>query len=119
MAMTQCSFPPIPVSPSGARAGSGLAVTNVTHRRPVPGLLLSVRTIPGFRLPMEPEDARLTGGTRSLERRLLALNLAGSLPSRAFAKPRLSPQWAAAAQPGSVPLGSVQSASARPGSVAA
>jgi len=30
-------------------------------------------------LSREPEDARITGGTRSLERRLLALNLAGSL----------------------------------------
>lgn len=32
-----------------------------------------------FSLPKEPEDARLTGGTRSLDRRLLALNVAGSL----------------------------------------
>jgi hypothetical protein len=31
-----------------------------------------------FALPKEPEDARITGGTRSLERRLLALNLTGS-----------------------------------------
>lgn len=31
------------------------------------------------RLPEEPEDARLTGVTRSLNRRLLALNLRGSL----------------------------------------
>jgi len=31
------------------------------------------------RLPQEPEDARLTGVTRSLQRRLLALNLGGSL----------------------------------------
>jgi len=30
------------------------------------------------RLPQEPEDARLTGVTRSLQRRLLALNLKGS-----------------------------------------
>ena len=30
-------------------------------------------------LPQEPEDARLTGATRSLNRRLLALNLPGSL----------------------------------------
>jgi hypothetical protein len=29
-------------------------------------------------LPKEPEDARITGGTRSLERRLLALNLTES-----------------------------------------
>ena len=26
-------------------------------------------------MPQEPEDARITGGTRSLDRRLLALNL--------------------------------------------
>jgi hypothetical protein len=31
------------------------------------------------RLPEEPEDARLTGVTRSLNRRLLALNVPGSL----------------------------------------
>jgi len=31
------------------------------------------------RLPQEPEDARLTGVTRSLQRRLLALNLKGTL----------------------------------------
>jgi hypothetical protein len=29
-----------------------------------------------FALAKEPEDARITGGTRSLDRRLLALNLA-------------------------------------------
>ena len=40
-------------------------------------------------LPKEPEDARLTGGTRSLDRRLLALNLAGSLVKSAFGKPEL------------------------------
>ena len=31
------------------------------------------------RLEQEPEDARLTGVTRSLQRRLLGLNLGGSL----------------------------------------
>jgi hypothetical protein len=31
------------------------------------------------RLPQEPEDARITGVTRSLQRRLLALNLPGTL----------------------------------------
>ena len=31
------------------------------------------------RLPQEPEDARITGVTRSLTRRLLALNISGSL----------------------------------------
>ena len=32
-------------------------------------------------LPKESEDARITGSTRSLDRRLLALNLKGSLMS--------------------------------------
>ena len=30
-------------------------------------------------MPQEPEDARMTGVTRSLNRRLLALNIAGTL----------------------------------------
>jgi hypothetical protein len=30
-------------------------------------------------MPYEPEDARITGVTRSLKRRLMALNIAGSL----------------------------------------
>lgn len=33
-------------------------------------------------LPHEDEDSRITGGTRSLIRRLLALNVEGSLPKR-------------------------------------
>jgi hypothetical protein len=45
-------------------------VTTVTQRRPAHRVL--------FALPGEPEDARITGGTRSLDRRLLALNLSGS-----------------------------------------
>jgi hypothetical protein len=36
------------------------------------------------RLPHEPEDARLTGITRSLARRLTALNIEGSLRSSAI-----------------------------------
>jgi hypothetical protein len=39
-----------------------------------PGRQLTPRVV--FRLPNEPEDARITGGTRSLDRRLLGLNLA-------------------------------------------
>jgi hypothetical protein len=45
-------------------------VTKVTQPRPPHRVL--------FALPGEPEDARITGGTRSLDRRLLALNLSGS-----------------------------------------
>ena len=33
-------------------------------------------------LPHESEDIQITGGTRSLVRRLLALNLPGTLPKR-------------------------------------
>ncbi len=36
------------------------------------------------RLPQEPEDARMTGVTRSLQRRLLALNMKGSLTETAL-----------------------------------
>ncbi|GAC1415945.1 MAG: hypothetical protein NVS9B15_10250 [Acidobacteriaceae bacterium] len=43
---------------------------NTPNRQPVP------RSATLFAMPKEPEDARLTGGTRSLERRLLALNFA-------------------------------------------
>lgn len=40
----------------------------------------------------EPEDARLTGGTRSLARRLLALNLAGSRAKSALPKSAPRPE---------------------------
>ena len=44
-----------------------------------------------FSLPKEPEDARLTGGTRSLDRRLLALNIAGTLGKRKPGSERVAP----------------------------
>lgn len=44
-----------------------------------------------FSLPKEPEDARLTGGTRSLDRRLLALNVAGTLGKRRPGSERVAP----------------------------
>jgi hypothetical protein len=54
-------------------------------RAPVPGMLRSIATRePSTRAAhllaqqKEPEDANLTGGTRTLDRRLLALNLYGS-----------------------------------------
>ncbi len=40
------------------------------------------------RLPQEPEDARMTGVTRSLNRRLLALNVQGSLLRRTLSTVR-------------------------------
>ena len=43
------------------------------------GRALSMTESRFARLPEEPEDARITGVTRSLTRRLLALNVPGSL----------------------------------------
>jgi len=55
----------------------GIAVTTVTHPFPIPFRRPVARNASLNTLPNEPEDARLTGGTRSLGRRLLALNLSG------------------------------------------
>jgi hypothetical protein len=60
--------------------------TTVTQRRQ-PSRKTAPRIDSLLRLPKEPEDARLTGGTRSLDRRLLALNLAGTLAKSALGKP--------------------------------
>ncbi len=49
-----------------------IASRQLPTRKPAP------RTASLFTLPKEPEDAGLTGGTRSLDRRLLALNLSGT-----------------------------------------
>ncbi len=52
---------------------------NTRATRMVIGVIPDGRTKNIFsRLPHEPEDARITGVTRSLERRLLALNMAGT-----------------------------------------
>jgi hypothetical protein len=80
------------------RAESGKPLTSATYLRPVQMRPIQTRpvqlrpnqsrplqvpkTAPRMTtiltLPNEPEDAGLTGGTRSLARRLLALNLSGS-----------------------------------------
>ena len=59
---------------------SEAALTAVTRHRPIPSCQPVPRAISLRKLPKEPEDARLTGGTRSLDRRLLALNLSGLPP---------------------------------------
>lgn len=53
----------------------GKPVASVGYLRPAPNRQPAPRSAALFALSKEPEDARLTGGTRSLERRLLALNL--------------------------------------------
>jgi hypothetical protein len=85
MAAIPTSYTRFKSSAPGTRVPSGLLVTSVTPRRP---LSLATTSQPGklFALPKEPEDAKLTGGTRSLDRRLLALNIAGTLPKPTLAK---------------------------------
>jgi hypothetical protein len=55
---------------------SGKPVASATYLRPAQMRLPSPRKAL-FAMPKEPEDAGITGGTRSLDRRLLALNLTG------------------------------------------
>jgi hypothetical protein len=45
----------------------------------VDAIAASAMTARTLRLPQEPEDAKMTGVTRSLNRRLLGLNVGGSL----------------------------------------
>jgi hypothetical protein len=61
------------------RVEPGATGTTVTPHRLIPMRQATARVTP-ISMPKEPEDALLTGGTRSLDRRLLALNLSGSLP---------------------------------------
>jgi len=85
MAAIPTSYTRFKSSAPGTGIPSGLLVTSVTPRRQ---LTVPPTSQPGklFSLPKEPEDAKLTGGTRSLDRRLLALNVAGTLPRPAVAK---------------------------------
>jgi hypothetical protein len=69
------------VSPA-VRVEAGKPITSVTNFRPAAGSRKPAsRTAAIFTLPKEPEDARITGGTRSLDRRLLALNVSGQRPA--------------------------------------
>ena len=47
-------------------------------------------TAPFSALPRESEDARITGVTRSLDRRLLALNITGTLVRRVVVDSRIA-----------------------------
>jgi hypothetical protein len=70
----------------GGRIQAGVLATTVTPIRHPPSRQPSPRPTNLLSLPNEPEDARLTGGTRSLDRRLLALNVAGYLSRPKTAK---------------------------------
>ena len=79
MATIPRNYPRFQTSLPSDRTKPGILVTTVIPRRPIPNHQPAPRVASMFTLPNEPEDARLTGGTRSLDRRLLALNLSGSL----------------------------------------
>jgi hypothetical protein len=81
MATLQSRFSRLQSSLPGAEHQPGIPVTTVTPLRQIPSRQAVPRST-GWFIAKEPEDARLTGGTRSLDRRLLALNIAGSLASR-------------------------------------
>ncbi|ADW70621.1 hypothetical protein [Granulicella tundricola] len=67
------------ISPSPYRSAHATLLTNMkSEARTAPAALKSRFSL----MPKESEDAKITGSTRSLERRLLALNLSGSRMAR-------------------------------------
>jgi hypothetical protein len=88
MAAMPSSFTRFQPSSPGTRVQPDVLVTTVTQRRQFPSGQPAPRVNSLFTLPKEPEDAPLTGGTRSLDRRLLALNVSGSLAKRGVAPER-------------------------------
>jgi hypothetical protein len=81
---------PIRLRPSASPAftGNGLRTTALTPLKPAPSRQPAARAAHLLALQKEPEDARLTGGTRSLDRRLLALNLYGKAIKAKLLPPR-------------------------------
>ena len=68
------------LAPTSAASPSGRPTRHIFQEtgstaRPASSFQVPLRS--SVDLPQEPEDARLTGGTRSLSRRLLALNIPG------------------------------------------
>ena len=86
MAATLSSFIRSNASKQSTSVQPGALVAPVVPSRKFLSRPPAPRTGTLFSLPKEPEDARLTGGTRSLDRRLLALNVAGTLPKLGVAK---------------------------------
>lgn len=74
MSASPSTLPRQKVPPAHPAVERGKPVGSVNVLRPAPSRQPAPRSDALFSMPKEPEDARLTGGTRSLERRLLALN---------------------------------------------
>lgn len=62
-----------------ANPGIGQTLSFAPDPRLAEPRMFSMQMSSFARLPQEPEDARMTGVTRSLPRRLLALNISGTL----------------------------------------
>ena len=95
MATISSNIARIHASLPGLRTQPETPVTSVTPRLQFPSPPPSLRNANIFSLKKEPEDARLTGGTRSLDRRLLALNLAPFAKAKPV-RPASAPQRMAA-----------------------
>lgn len=74
MSATPSNLPRHNLPPAPPRVDRAKPVGSVGLPRPTPSRQPTPRPATLFAMPKEPEDARITGGTRSLERRLLALN---------------------------------------------
>jgi hypothetical protein len=66
-------------NPPSRRANSGNSISEDSRPYLIAGRKGRTPSTSFISLPNEPEDAKITGATRSLDRRLLALNLRGSL----------------------------------------
>jgi hypothetical protein len=98
MATTPSTFARLQTSLEATWLPPGVAITTVTRPLPIPFRKPVARAAGVCTLPKEPEDARLTGGTRSLDRRLLALNLYVSpAGTKAVAERRNGPPQSAVA----------------------
>lgn len=104
MATLQSRFTRLQSSLPGPEHQPGIPVTTVTPLRQILSRQLAPRSA-GWFIAKEPEDARLTGGTRSLDRRLLALNIAGSLASRRSTKLGVAKAEAAKSEPAAGRIG--------------
>jgi hypothetical protein len=73
--------------------GSGAWAVRTISPRPAPRQTPVVAAAILRSLAKEPEDAGLTGGTRSLDRRLLALNFGVSVNKIEAVKKRVGEPW--------------------------
>ena len=88
--------PTSPVLPSGKPPQQTIVPESTSSAE----FVTTVPVRPVANLPGEPEDAQLTGGTRSLSRRLLALNIpAMNVPMLSAAQALSSPRTASPQKP--------------------